>query len=54
MLRDPDLNLSPMAGDPVSLTADRWLRNKETVSLLSADWKVLHTRAIRQAASAII
>ena len=43
MLRDPDLNLSPMAGDPVSLTADRWLRNKEMVSLLSADWKVLHT-----------
>ena len=43
LLDDPDMNLTGSFGDPMCLTADRWLRDGETLELIGLKWKVLHT-----------
>ncbi len=43
LLEDPDKNLSCTSGEAVPLTADRWLREGETLTLLGESWKVLFT-----------
>ena len=43
LLEEPDLNLSASFGDAVSLTADRWLKDGETLDLIGRRWRVIHT-----------
>ena len=43
LLKEPDMNLSRTGGEAVSLTADKWLREGETLELLGLKWKVLFT-----------
>ena len=43
LLADPDLNHSGMFGVPVSLAADRYLRDREVVTLAGLTFQALHT-----------
>jgi len=43
LLEDPSINLSSSFGEPVSLTADRWLKDGEILELLGSQWQVIHT-----------
>lgn len=43
LLKEPDFNLSRTGGEEVSLEADYWLREGETLELLGRKWKVLNT-----------
>lgn len=43
LLDEPDMNLTTSFGEPMCLTADRWLRDGETLELIGRRWKVLHT-----------
>ena len=43
LLGEPSLNLSVSFGEPVSVTADRWLRDGDTLELIGRSWKVFST-----------
>lgn len=43
LMEEPDMNLSSSYGEAMSLTADRWLEDGETLELLGKEWKVIHT-----------
>ena len=43
LLEEPDMNLTGSFGDDLCLTADRWLRDGETLELMGCRWKVIHT-----------
>ncbi len=43
LLEDPSMNLTGMSGAEMCLTADRWLRDGETLSLAGTKWRVLFT-----------
>ena len=43
LLADPDMNVSKLGGECVSLNVDRLLRDGETLDFLGEEWKVLFT-----------
>ena len=43
LLEEPDMNLSSTYEESMSLTADRWLKDGETLELLGKKWSVIHT-----------
>ncbi len=43
LLEEPDMNLSGTYEEALSLTADRWLKDGETLELLGKKWRVIHT-----------
>ena len=43
LLEEPSMNLSISFGEPVSVTADRWLKDGEELELIGSNWKVIHT-----------
>lgn len=43
LLSDPDMNVSKLGGEQVTLTADRLLRDGESLDFLGEEWKVLFT-----------
>lgn len=43
LLEEPDMNLSSTYEEAVSVAADRWLRDGETLELLGKKWNVIHT-----------
>lgn len=43
LLEEPDLNLSVSFGEAISLSADYWLRDGETLELIGHKWRVIHT-----------
>lgn len=43
LLEEPAMNLSSSFEESVSLTADRWLRDGETLELIGKRWSVIHT-----------
>lgn len=43
LLEEPDMNLSSTYEEALSLTADRWLKDGETLDLLGKEWSVIHT-----------
>ena len=43
LLEEPDMTLSSTYEEPMSLTADRWLKDGETLELLGKTWRVIHT-----------
>lgn len=42
LLGEADMNLSASFGEAVSVSADRWLRDGETLKLIGRSWKVIH------------
>lgn len=43
LLEEPDLNLSANYDESTSLTADRWLKDGETLEIIGKKWSVIHT-----------
>lgn len=43
LLEEPSMNLSISFGEPISITADRWLKDGEELELIGSKWKVIHT-----------
>lgn len=43
LLEDPSMNLTGVTGETMSLEADRFLRDGETLSLADATWRVIFT-----------
>lgn len=43
LLEEPDMNLSASYGEPVSIAADKWLKDGEVLELIGSRWKVIHT-----------
>ena len=43
LLADPDMNVSKLGGECVSLNVDRLLRDGETLDFLGEEWRVLFT-----------
>lgn len=43
LLEEPDMNLSANYEEPMSVAADRWLTDGETLELIGKKWNVIHT-----------